>query len=131
MASMVMTKAQWRRVVELPERIRVRDERNERRREKSDRQWRERLTEADHRLHAWMDAHPRHAATIGPYYAAKMLRIPVDALLQETRGAAFRLDFGRRHDGRMLTLFYFKDLVRFAKARLRGEKAGRPLRRAA
>ncbi len=121
MTRTVMTDAQWKRLAELRERLRARDERARKRLEASCR--RIRHTEGDERLLAYHERDRRDL--IGLEYAAKFLRIPVDALLAATSGEPFFLDFGRSWNGERLRYFRSVELARFAAQHARGSSTRR------
>jgi len=116
-----MTDRQWKRLAELRERLRARDERECKRRE----EWCQRIryTEGDRRARAHFERDRR--ATIAPEVAAKLLRIPVEALLAATSGEPFLLDFGRSWNGDRLRYLRSVELARFAARQARGASTRR------
>lgn len=124
----VLTPAQWARLAELDARIKARDqERRDHLLERLDRELeaeRKHYTAADRAYHEWCDRVPHGPSTIGAVYASRFLRIPLDTLLEATKDEQFTIAFGKSWTGGLLVFFRYKELVRWAKARLRGRPAG-------
>ena len=109
-----LTARELARLADLPARIRARDVAA---RERLSRSWRPPYTAGDDAFHQHIERDRRHI--IGINYLATFLRVRKAALLQETRGQSFYLDFGRSWDGDRIRIVRTADLARFAKARLR------------
>jgi hypothetical protein len=103
MTRTAMTDTQWKRLAELRERLRARDARHRRRVKASSR--RIRWTRGDQKALAYFRRDRREP--IGVEYASKLLRIPVEALLEATAREPFFLDFGRSWNGDRLLYFRF------------------------